>query len=137
RNWTSDLTYFLDPSISVPEERRQKLVGMDVTLVTELPTRILVEKETLSGVEMPDGSRFDLECMLIFPHQKQVDLVSGLNVSLTDAGYILIDEGFRTTVPGIYAAGDMTYGGHQNTPTAIHMGNMAAATIVMDACFQS
>ncbi|MES0882236.1 NAD(P)/FAD-dependent oxidoreductase [Roseibium sp. SCP14] len=137
RNWTSDITYFLDPSISVHEERRQQLSGMGMTLVSDLPTKVLIENETLSGVELPDGNRFDLECMLIFPHQKQVDLVSRLDVSLTETGYIAIDEGFRTTVPGIYAAGDMTYGGHQNTPTAIHMGNMAAATIVMDACFRS
>ncbi|MES0808716.1 NAD(P)/FAD-dependent oxidoreductase [Roseibium sp. SCPC15] len=137
RNWTSDLTYFLDSSIPIPEERRHELADMGITLTSGLPTRVLTEDETLSGVELPDGNRFDLDCMLIFPHQKHVELVSRLDVSLTDTGYIAIDEGFRTTVPGIYAAGDMTYGGHQNTPTALHMGNMAAATIVMDACFRS
>ncbi|WP_298820626.1 FAD-dependent oxidoreductase [uncultured Roseibium sp.] len=57
-------------------------------------------------------------------------------VGITPDGYAGVDEGYRTSVAGIYAAGDMIYAGHQNTPTALHMGNMAAAAIVMDLSFK-
>ena len=83
---------------------------------------------------MADGSSIDREILLVWPHRVQCDLVGSLELPLTDDGYVRIDEGYRTDMPGIYAAGDLVYGGHQNTNTAIHMGNMAAASIVFDIC---
>ena len=40
------------------------------------------------------------------------------NVTLTEAGYIAVDNAFQTTEPSIYALGDMT-GGWELTPVAI------------------
>lgn len=135
RNWTDDLTYFIDPGLQITEERKHQLAAMGIALEHSLPISLSNENGTLSGAQMAGGGSVPLDCMVIFPHQDQVDLVSKLPLDLTEDGYMAIDEGFRSSIPGIYAAGDLTYAGHQNTPTAFHMGNMAAATIVMDRCF--
>ena len=61
--------------------------------------------------------------------------VLGKKVKGATRYYRSIGLGFKTpksAIEGIYAAGDLTYGGHQNTNTAIHMGNMAAAWMVFD-----
>ena len=136
RNWTSDLTYFVDPALDPSEDRQRALSAMGVIVEPSLPTKIMSENGALTHVELPDGRKRPLDCMLIYPHQKQVDLLSKLPLKFDENGYVEIDEGYRTNLPGVYAAGDLTYAGHQNTPTAFHMGNMAAATIVMDYCFK-
>ena len=53
---------------------------------------------------------------------------------MTDDGYVVVDEAFHTSLPNVYAAGDLLYAGHQNTNTALHMGNMAAVSMVFDLC---
>ncbi|MET1415492.1 NAD(P)/FAD-dependent oxidoreductase [Roseibium sp. HPY-6] len=137
RNWTSQLIYFLGSTASPTAARRQTLSKLCSAVEDSLPVRVHHEDGAITHAEMPDGRLIELDCLLVYPHQTQCDLMSGLNLSLTDAGYIEVDEGFRTSEAGIYAAGDLTYPGHQNTPTAFHMGNMAAATIVMDNCFKT
>ncbi|MCV0426167.1 MAG: NAD(P)/FAD-dependent oxidoreductase [Roseibium sp.] len=136
RNWTSDLVYFLDPDLALTEDRHRDLAAMGIAIERMLPNAVLSENGTLARAKLPDGRSVPLDCMLIYPYQKQADLLSGINVTMSENGYVEVDEGFRTNLPNIYAAGDLTYGGHQNTPTAFHMGNMAAATIVMDLCFK-
>ncbi|WP_306145061.1 NAD(P)/FAD-dependent oxidoreductase [Roseibium sp. MMSF_3412] len=135
RNWTNKLTYFVAPELSLSPERRQQIRDLGVSIVDDLPNRLHSDGGDLQQAELADGKRVALDCLLVFPHQRQTGLVDALDLSLSDAGYVNVDEGSRTSQPRIYAAGDLTYAGHQNTPTALHMGNMAAASIVMDHCF--
>jgi len=135
RHWTDQLTYFLAPEISVSEERLAQIRQLGARIEHGLPKRVHHKDGNLIEVEMPDGKSVELDCLLVFPNQRLPELVSNLGASLTDAGYVAVDDGFRTSEAGLYAAGDLVYAGHQNTPTALHMGNMAAASIVMDYCF--
>ena len=58
-------------------------------------------------------------------------LARRLGARTDDAGYLVVEEG-RTTVPGLYAAGDATADhGHQVT-TAAHEGGTAATAINYD-----
>ncbi|MBG6163866.1 thioredoxin reductase [Labrenzia sp. EL_195] len=134
RNWSDDLHYFIGPDIFVTPERSEQVSRLSTAIYHELPINLRAENGALTHIEMPGGETIDLDCLLIFPFQQQTGLVTSLDISMTDAGYVDVDAGFRTSVRGLYAAGDLVYPGHQNTPTALHMGNLAAATIVMDYC---
>ena len=134
-NWSQDLTYFLDPALSISTERRQKILTLGADIVDGLPHMLHSQDGKLTKAELSCGRLVSLDCLLVFPHQRQTEVVRSLGLSMTDAGYVNVDVGYRTSLPHLYAAGDLTYAGHQNTPTALHMGNMAAATIVMDHCF--
>ncbi|WP_434052033.1 MAG: NAD(P)/FAD-dependent oxidoreductase [Roseibium sp.] len=135
RNWTGYLTYFVGPTLSLSQKRRRQIANLGADIVGGLPKRLHSKDGNLQIAELSDGTAITLDCLLVFPHQRQTSFVDALGVAMTDAGYVNVDDGFRTSLPGIYAAGDLTYPGHQNTPTALHMGNMAAASIVMDQCF--
>nr|WP_319387312.1 NAD(P)/FAD-dependent oxidoreductase [uncultured Roseibium sp.] len=139
RNWTQNLIYFVAPGLRLSPDRRQQIRDLGADISDGLPQRLVSENGNLQRAELPGGATMDLDCLLVFPHQRQTDLVADLaaaqDLTITDAGYVAVDDGFRTSEPNIYAAGDLTYPGHQNTPTALHMGNMAAAAIVMDHCF--
>lgn len=59
------------------------------------------------------------------------DLARKLNIKLDDEGYIKIDKTYRTNLPGVYAAGDIT-GGFKQIVTAVSQGATAASTIFDD-----
>ncbi|POF29304.1 NAD(P)/FAD-dependent oxidoreductase [Roseibium marinum] len=136
RNWTPHLTYFIDREMELQSDRRALLVSMGIKLEEALPVEIHGANGNMTHVELPDGRAVRLDCLLVYPYQKQVNLIADAQVALGAGGSVEVDEGYRTSVPGIYAAGDLIYEGHQNTPTALYMGNMAAATMVMDYCFR-
>lgn len=56
------------------------------------------------------------------------DLAKKLGVETDEEGYVKIDHGHRTNVPGIYAAGDIT-GGFKQIVTAVGQGAVAAMSI--------
>ncbi|MEL7528122.1 MAG: NAD(P)/FAD-dependent oxidoreductase [Pseudomonadota bacterium] len=135
RNWTRTLTYFVAPGLALSADRRRQITDLGAVIVDDLPRKLRSSGGDLQQAELADGNLVNLDCLLVFPHQRQTDLVDALGLSMSDAGYVSVDDGFRTSLQHVYAAGDLTYAGHQNTPTALHMGNMAAASIVMDHCF--
>ena len=136
RHWSTDLTYFIDPSLHLTAERRAQFEGLGISICDTHPDTVKGKDGSLVEAVFSDGHKIAIDCMLVYPFQRQTDVVKALDLQLTPDGYAGVDEGYRTSVAGIYAAGDMIYAGHQNTPTALHMGNMAAAAIVMDLSFK-
>ncbi len=64
--------------------------------------------------EVPD-SEFDVEADLVllamgFVHPEKEGLIEHLGVELTSRGNVRIDQNFMTSVPGVFAAGDMQRG---------------------------
>ena len=59
------------------------------------------------------------------------ELASRLGIEVDDEGYLKVDSGHRTNVPGIYAAGDIT-GGIKQIVTAVSQGAVAAMAIFED-----
>jgi len=57
------------------------------------------------------------------------DLARALGVTLTDDGYIKVDTEAKTSVPGVYAAGDVTRLFSHQVATAVHEGATAAAAL--------
>ena len=50
-----------------------------------------------------------------------------MGVKLDDNGYIVTDSEQRTSVPGVYAAGDVTQLHSDQVTTAVHEGGQAAS----------
>jgi thioredoxin reductase (NADPH) len=59
------------------------------------------------------------------------ELARKLGVETDEEGYVKVDHAHRTTVPGIYAAGDIT-GGFKQIVTAVGQGAVAAMSIFED-----
>lgn len=72
-------------------------------------SRLVAEAGSLTHVELADGDRIACEVLFAHPPQRQVDVVQRLGVALDEAGYVQADPMSRqTSVPGVYAAGDLT-----------------------------
>jgi thioredoxin reductase len=94
--------------------------------------RLLGTGHQLEAVELVGGRRVACEALLMHPPQKQVELVHALGVALDDDGFVKIDPMTReTSIPGIYAAGDLATS-RQAAILAAAAGMQAAAAINAD-----
>lgn len=90
---------------------RAVLAGNGTELVEEDAVRLLGERGDLCGLELASGRV--LPTSLVFfsvAHQPNVSLASALGCRLDDEGYVVVDDEGATSVPGVYAAGDLTPG---------------------------
>lgn len=136
RMWSEDLTFFIEPGQEPSQARQSELERLGLRLERRPIHRLVGDDTGLKSVALEDGDHVACEAMVLLPHQRHTDLVASLNLAQTEDGSISVDEGYRTAVPGLYAAGDLLYQGHQNVNTALHMGNLAAVSIVVDLAQQ-
>jgi thioredoxin reductase len=126
RGWSREVTLFTG-GLAVEPELRARLERAGVAIEARSPRR-LIGDDALTAVELDDGTRLAMEGLYMHPPQRQTDLVRDLGLALDELGYVKIDEHRQTSVPGIYAAGDLTTP-MQGALLAAAAGMFAAATI--------
>ena len=90
---------------------RTQLDEHDITLLEQDAVRFLGERGDLQGVELGDG-RVLPASMVMFSvaHSPRTDLAEVVGCRLDEEGYVEVDANGETSVPGVYAAGDLTPG---------------------------
>ena len=76
-----------------------------------------------------------VECDMVFvstPKRPRTELAHRLGARADEAGYLVTDDAGRTSVTGLYAAGDATAGHSHQVTTAAHLGATAATAINYD-----
>jgi thioredoxin reductase len=101
----------------------------DVTLVAPADVAELrVEDGTVKAVVRKDGTEVLCDAVLVHaPLRQRGRLTEALNLELTEQGLIAVDELGHTSVPGVYAAGDVAVAPQQ---VAIAMGSGHKAGLV-------
>ena len=102
--------------------RVEKLIGAKVEWTRD-------ESGNFNMNEVP-GSDFEIQADLVllamgFVHVEHEGLVKGLGVNLNKAGNIAVDNGYMTSIDGVFAAGDSIRGASL-VVWAIHQGREAA-----------
>lgn len=102
------------------------------TEVVEILGGSKVEAVQLKNNQTGEESTLPVEGVFIaIGYTPAVELAQSLGAELTPDGYIKKDERHRTTVPGIYSAGDVE-GGFKQIVTAAGQGSEAALAIFED-----
>jgi thioredoxin reductase len=101
----------------------------DVTVVDpDEVTGVRVEDGVLKAVVCRDGSEVRCDAVLVHaPLRRRGALPERLGVALTDDGFVVVDAEARTSVPGVYAAGDLAVAPQQ---VAIALGSGHVAGLV-------
>jgi thioredoxin reductase len=132
RGWTSDVHVFTDGACEIPPPAHDQLVAAGVRIETAPIKRLVARQQSLEAVELSDGRRVPCGLLFAHPRQHQVDVVLALGLALDKDGFVQVDPASReTTVPGVFAAGDLT-SRMQAAIVAAASGMQAAAAINLE-----
>jgi thioredoxin reductase len=112
--WSRDVVAFTLGVWEVPAEQRQRLERAGVRLETRRVRGLVARAgdgahgDHLEAVELEDGTRVAREVLFAHPPQRQTELVQRLGLALDEQGFVRVDARQETSIPGIYAAGDLT-----------------------------
>ena len=104
KNWTRELTIYTNGESNID---RDAISALDIKLVDKKIKSILHKNGQLERLEFTDGSFHTLDALYARPKFEQhCDIPAKLGCTLTEEGLIETDASQKTSVPGIYAAGD-------------------------------
>jgi thioredoxin reductase (NADPH) len=143
----TDVLYLANNDVEVTIAHRRDAFRAQEQLVSRLPAEVKVlfntEVQEIRGgdrveevvflnnttgktsVEPADG------VFVAIGHEPATELARKVGAALTPEGFIQVDGHHRTSVPGVYAAGDVE-GGYKQIVTAAGQGSGAAITIFED-----
>jgi thioredoxin reductase (NADPH) len=127
----SETVGFWNTKKVVPDGTRQILSERGIRLVEGRVSRFVGDGEKLTGVEVESAGTIPLDHIYLNAPQHQTPLVEKIGVELDDAGHVKVDDTLETSIPGIYAAGDVITA-KQQVHHAIHTGAVAGGNVASD-----
>lgn len=131
RQWSDDVVFFAGGQV-LTADHRQELAANAIGLVEEPVTRLVVEQDRLSGVELESGRVVPRAAVFVRPRFVAHDvLLTRLGCATSAGGWVATDSTGRTSVPGVWAAGNAVNPRAQ-VITAAGEGSAAAIAINND-----
>jgi thioredoxin reductase len=111
-NWARSVTVLTGGHRFDGDEACREVLDRHGVEVVETPAaRMLGARGDLRAVELADGRTVPASLLFFsVAHQPRTDLAVRLGCALDDDGYICIDNSGRTSVEGVFAAGDVVPG---------------------------
>ena len=112
KNWAASVTVVTNGiSFRGDDSCRTELAHQEIDLLERNALRFLGSRGDLKGIELEGGEVLEASMVLFsLAHLPRVDLARSLGCELDDDGYIAVNSKGLTSVPGVYAAGDVTPG---------------------------
>lgn len=130
RQWTHDVVLFA-PAATLTHADRSELVARAIGVVEGDVARLVVEGDRLRGLEMDDGQVVPRDALFVPPtFVPNNDLLLGLGCDVTDPGFVVTGPNGLTSVPGVWAAGNVANPRAQAITAA---GEGSAAAIAINA----
>ncbi|MFT2011300.1 NAD(P)/FAD-dependent oxidoreductase [Pontibacter sp. 13R65] len=106
-NWSKQLTLFTNGPATLTQEQRQKLASYQIEVIEKEIGSFDQENGQLQQVVFHDGTRKEVAAVFARPAFAQhCNIPQQMGCELTEQGLLLVDGFGRTTVPGVFAAGD-------------------------------
>ncbi|MFD7497194.1 NAD(P)/FAD-dependent oxidoreductase [Streptomyces sp. NPDC059832] len=131
RQWSEDVV-LLTHTLELSPQEREQLDAFGVNIVEGRAVRLVVDDDRLRGVELTDGRVIPRTAAFLFPRPApRDDLLTLLGCAEDDQGWVVTDRTGRTSVPGVWAAGNVVDPRAQ-VIAAAGMGSTAAFAINAD-----
>ncbi|WP_206447224.1 NAD(P)/FAD-dependent oxidoreductase [Agrococcus sp. KRD186] len=132
RRHTDDLAVFTNGADAVSAAGEARLAEHGVALVRSPIAAIEGDRDGMQAIVLEDGSRSIRTGGFVRPWwHAQLDFAEPLSLQTDDDGLVLVDRSQRTSLEGVYAAGDITPGFRQ-LAVAAGEGTIAASVINRD-----
>ena len=133
--WSADVVLLTDGPDDLDDDQRARLSAAGIAIDTRPVAELASQDGELTSVVFADGDRLPRAGLLVATtlHQRS-DLAEKLGADLGEPtplaqNPLQVDGFYRTTAPGVFAAGDAT-GQMPQVAAAIAAGSMAAAAVV-------
>lgn len=128
-NWTSDLVIVTNGVSAIAEENLRIMMKRGLKVIEKEITRLEHETGNVKGIAFADGSVLEVSAIYARPTFVQHSLLpEKLGCAMQETGHIMVDDLQRTTVKGIYAAGDCC-SPFRSVANAVAAGSKAGAAI--------
>ncbi|MEO7123543.1 MAG: NAD(P)/FAD-dependent oxidoreductase [Lacisediminihabitans sp.] len=132
-HWSRALTVFTNGIGVITDDEQELLEARGIRVKRRPIIDLLGTDGIVASVLLDDGERVRVEGGFVRPRwDAALDYAATLAIALDDDGFVVTDSAGRTSVPGIYAAGDSTAPGPQQLVVAAGVGAQAAAAINRD-----
>lgn len=135
RHFTSDLTLLtMGRDIELNEQEREELRRAGVRIIDEPISAIALEEDSIAALHLHSGEehRFDTVYSMLGVEVRS-ELALALGADRDKDGNLFVDDHMRTSIPGLYAAGDVVSGLNQ---ISVATGQAAiAATAIHNSLF--
>jgi thioredoxin reductase len=132
RQWTHDLVYFTPPDILTAVERTELLARAIGVVEGTIAQLVIDDSDQLRGVQMRDGCVIARDALFVPPRfVPNSMLLVGLGCEADAHGWVAVDNTGRTSVPGVWAAGNVVDPRAQ-VITAAGAGSAAAVALNAD-----
>jgi thioredoxin reductase (NADPH) len=109
-----------------PPIERKKLHQVGIDVIEDMEAEVLVTEQPRPAIRFFDGKELDFD--IIYPmlgENPRSELATGLGARRNKYGNLIVDRHQRTTVPGLYAAGDVV---NELNQISVAMGHSAIAS---------
>ncbi|QKJ20869.1 NAD(P)/FAD-dependent oxidoreductase [Microbacterium hominis] len=132
--WTDSLTVFTNGADIVTTVEEAELAAAGVSVQRRAIDDLEGDRGAVSAVRLVDGGRVEVDGGFVRPQwHPALDFLAGIDVDRDADGHLAADRSGRTSVPGLYAAGDAASPGPQQLIVAAGQGARAAAVLIHDA----
>lgn len=109
QNWSRDLVLITGKNTTLTDEQLDDLQARGITVIEADVTEYESRSGELSALHLSDGQRLTRQAVFMRPPMSlRGDLPQQLGCTLSADGLrVVVDEMGRTSVPGVYVAGDM------------------------------
>jgi thioredoxin reductase len=130
RQWSPDVTLFPHTDAVGPEQR-QHLTARGIGIVEGTVARLVVDNDRLHGIALADGRAIARTAVFVRPRfVPNADLLTDLGCVMDANGWVVHDPAGRTTVAGVWVAGNAADPRAQVITAA---GQGSAAAIALNA----
>ena len=131
--WTEDLIVFTNGVAPIGDDEERALARLGVGVERRPIEDVVGEKGVLTGVRLADGTVVPRAGGFVRPvWAPALSFADGLDLDRDTDGYLVTDAHGRTSLPGVYAAGETTAPGPQQLIVAAGSGAVVAAAVNRD-----
>ncbi|MEE2815490.1 MULTISPECIES: NAD(P)/FAD-dependent oxidoreductase [unclassified Microbacterium] len=133
-HWTARLTVFTNGSDAVGTAEEAELVAAGVTVVRSPVVELVGDRGRIEAVRTADREEHVIDGGFVRPEwEADLSFLGGITPERDGQGHLLTDRSGRTSIRGLYAAGDVAAPGPQQLIVAAGAGARVAAVITHDA----
>lgn len=131
--WTDDLIVFTNGVAPVSADEERALASLGVGVERRPIDDLVGDKGVMTGVRLADGTVVERAGGFVRPAwAPALAFVDGLDLDRDGDGYLVTDRQGRTSLPGVYAAGETTAPGPQQLIVAAGSGAVVASAVNRD-----